>query len=211
MRTADTRRGWREAARMHHPKDGQAASAEVCRGSHFCTPSFCRRGSGYLLPHCALWPNPGCGCGCGRGDRSGNRRVRVEAAHDQPEAVDRSRHRQLSRHMWCLPVRAGDSQQRACGTDAEFPADPGHAADGLCWPGCGREQGRSAEPGSAGRNFWRREAGQEKLQDSRHQRDHHSSAIADAAASTSCSVCRKLRRSPFRLWKTIFPRSAKST
>ena len=36
----------------------------------------------------------------------------------------------------------------------------------------GRQQGRPAEPGSAGRNLWRREAVEEELQDSGYQRHH---------------------------------------
>ena len=39
----------------------------------------------------------------------------------------------------------------------ELSADTGHAADGLCWPDHWGQQGRSAEPGGAGRSFRRRE------------------------------------------------------
>ena len=58
------------------------------------------------------------------------------------------------------------------GHTAELPANHGHVADGLCRPDCRRQQRRSAEPGGAGRGFRRREAIQEELQNSGHQRHY---------------------------------------
>ena len=167
------------AARKRHGRCARSGSCRrhcvrgrFFRGHYFCTSSFCCSGCGYLLRHRPIQCSSSCGCGNRGLDRSGDRLLRMETAPGKPEAADWGRHWEHPRHLRRLSVRAGDSQQCPGREYAELSSNPGHAADGLCRPDRGREQRRPAEPGSAGRNFRRREAVEEELQDSRHQRHH---------------------------------------
>ncbi len=178
---------------------------------------------------------------CRRSYRRRDRPVRMEAAHRQPQAADRRGDRQHPRNLRRLPVRAGHPQQRSRGTHPELPADPGHAADGLRRPDRRGQQGRSAQPGGAGRRSSAarsrarratrfstpassstgalptlpRPASSTASSSPRSSccascnwsptRPTRSSAIADAAVSTSCSGCRRCANLQIQIVEDDFP------
>ena len=141
-------------------------------GLNLGTCLICSHRCGCLLFHSAFRAKRQRGCSSGSAHRPGRDPIRMAPSPGQPQALDRRCHRQHSRNYRRLPVRAGCPQQRSRRPHPKFPADPGDAPDGLRGPDRGREQGRSPEPGGAGWHLWRREAIEEKLQDSGYQRHH---------------------------------------
>ena len=89
-----------------------------------------------------------------------------------PATADRRGGGQRAGHLWRGAVLPGAALGAACQRQLGRAADLCAAADDLCGPAGGRQQGRPAEPGGAGHGFQRRQAHAPQRQGARHQRHH---------------------------------------
>ena len=142
-------------------------------GSGSFTSSFCRSVCrGLLFPSSLRIQTGWEGAHRGRGRGRRGHRLRVARAGAHAAAADRRGSRQRAGHLWRGAVLPGAALGAAVRRELRRAADLRSAADDLCRPAGGRQQGRPAEPGRAGHGVHRRPAIAAQRQGARYQRHH---------------------------------------